>query len=161
MREGLLYTEERQLWDRHVSVARDAAPVEALHGDLQQGLALFDSTIDSLHRAGNIANVATVLAHLTVVFESIERPEIGATIYGTSTSDGISTMSVVDLTAVVDRLRTKLGDTVFHERVAIGSAMGPVESVLYARQQIQLVAQNAKLDRHGRPAPAETIVTPA
>ena len=81
----MLYTDELQIPDRHDSTARDAAPVEALHGDLYQGLALFDNTIDSLHRAGNVANVATILAHLTVVFERIERPEIAATIYGTST----------------------------------------------------------------------------
>ena len=153
-REGLLYTEELQLPDRHDSTARDAAPVEALHGDLQQGLALFDSTIDSLHRSGHIANL--ILAHLTVVFERIERPEIAATIYGSSTSDGINTASVVDLRPVVDRLRVKLGDTVFHERVRTGVAMGLAEAVLYARHQIQLASQNSKSKNYGQAAPGNT-----
>ncbi len=155
-RQGLLYTQELQLPERHDSIARDAAPVEALHGDLQQGLALFDSTIDSLHRTGHIANVATILAHLAVVFERIERPEIAATIYGSSTSDGISTASVVDLRPVVDRLQAKLGDTVFHERVATGAAMGPAEAVLYARHHIQLADQNSKQTNHGQTAPRNT-----
>ncbi|MFN0027204.1 MAG: ATP-binding protein [Acidimicrobiales bacterium] len=155
-RQGLLYTEELQIPDRHDSIARDAAPVEALHGDLQRGLSLFDSTINSLHRTGNIANLATILAHLTVVFERIGQPDVAATIYGSSTSAGINTTIVVDLTAVVDRLRAKLGDTVFHERVATGAAMGPAEAVLYARQQIQLVAQNSKQTNHSHTAPRNT-----
>ena len=120
------------------------------------GTRVFDTTVDSFHRAGNIPNLADMLAYLAVFFDRFERPEIAATIYGTVPSDGISTTSVVDLTAVVDRLRTQLGDTAFMNGSPPGAAMGPAEAVLYARRPVQLVAQTAKVKQHGPTAPART-----
>ena len=63
-------------------IARDAAGLEAVHGDLEQALALFDTAIDSLHRAGNVGQLAFALADLAVFFDRLERPQIAATLYG-------------------------------------------------------------------------------
>ena len=42
--------------------SREAAALEAVHGDLERALTLFDTTIDSFHRAGDHANVGGTLA---------------------------------------------------------------------------------------------------
>ena len=97
---------------------------------------MFDTTVDSFHRAGNIPNVAATLAYLAVFFERFERPEIAATVYGASTRHGISAM-VIDLPSVVDHLCSVLGQISFDRCVAVGAAMDPSDAVAYARDQIQ------------------------
>ena len=92
-RQGLAFAQSTDsLWETRI--ARDAAGLEAVHGELEQALALFDTTIDSFHRAGNVANLAATLADLAVFFDRIERPEIAATLYGASTHHG--SISMVD-----------------------------------------------------------------
>ena len=90
-------------------MAREAAGLEAVHGDLGRALALFDTAIDSFHRAGNVANMAMTFADLAVLFDRIERPEIAATLYGASTHHG-DIGWVLNLPAVVDHLREVLGE---------------------------------------------------
>ena len=145
LRQGIVYTREHRLPLFEAVIARDAAGLEAVHGDLEQGLVLFEAVIDSLHRAGNVAHLAATLANLAVFFDRIEQPEIAATIYGTSThnaSNSSSTM-VINLVAVVDRLRVVLGEVVFDTCVAVGAAMEPAETVHYARQQIQFARRQS------------------
>ena len=108
-----------------------------MYGELEQALELFDTTVDSFHRAGNIPNLADTLAYLAVFFDRFERPEIAATVYGASTRHGISTM-VMDLPKVVDHLCRMLGQTSFDRCVAAGAAMEPAAAVQYARRQIEL-----------------------
>ena len=137
LRQGLDYTRQHRLPFWEAAIARDAAPLEAVHGDLDQALALFDTTIDSLHRAGNVANLAAALAGLAGFFDRIEQPEIAATIYGTSAHHA-NINTVINLPAVLHHLRAALGDTVFHACVATGAAMEPPDAVQYARHHIQL-----------------------
>ena len=137
LRQGLDYTRQHRLPFWEAGIARHAAPLEAVHGDLNQALALFDTTIDSLHRAGNVASLAVTLATLAGFFDRIEQPEVAATIYGTSAHHaGINT--VINLPAVLHHLRAALGDTVFDACVATGAAMEPPDAVHYARHHIQL-----------------------
>jgi hypothetical protein len=51
-------------------VAREAANLEIIQGDLDHGLELFDVAIDGYHRAGNIADLSAVLAELAVFLRS-------------------------------------------------------------------------------------------
>ena len=115
-------------------IARDAAGLEAVHGDLEQALALFDTAIDSFHRAGNVANLAATLADLAVFFDRIERPEIAATIYGAAANYTV-TPNAIGLSIAVDHLRSVLGETAFDECVAAGAAMEPADAVGYARDR--------------------------
>ena len=137
MQQGLDYTRQHRLPVWEASIARDAAPLEAVHGDLNQALALFDTTIDSLHRAGNLVLLATTLATLAGFFDRVEQPEVGATSYGTIAHHA-NINSVINLPAVLEHLRAVLGDTVFHACVATGAAMEPPDAVHYARHHIQL-----------------------
>ena len=107
-----------------------------MYGELEHALALFDTTVDSFHRAGNIPNLAATLAYLAVFFDRYERPEIAATVYGASTRHGISTMTM-DLPRVVNHLCSVLGQSSFDRCVAAGAAMEPADAVAYARDQIQ------------------------
>jgi hypothetical protein len=136
-RQGLVYVREHRvpLWE--AVIARDCAVLEAVHGDLEQGLVLFDTTIDSYHQAGNVAQLPGTLAKLATFFDRFERLEIAATIYGASTHQG-SVIMVVNLPSVAAHLRTALGAARFDQCVAVGAAMDLSEAVRYAREQIRL-----------------------
>ena len=62
---------------------------------------MFDTAIDSFHRAGNAANLATTLAEPGRVLRPLERPEIAATVYGASRYHGAISV-VISLPGVVD-----------------------------------------------------------
>jgi predicted ATPase/class 3 adenylate cyclase len=136
VRQGLAYTREHRMPYFEGFVAREAAALEAVHGTRRDALALFDTTIDSFHRTGNIAHVAYTLAYLAVFFDRDGLAEIAATLYGTSIRYGIARI-VMDFVETVDHIRTVLGDDVFDQCVATGSAMEPAAAVRYARDQIQ------------------------
>ena len=66
------------------SFAPDLARLEAVHGDLDDGLILFDEALDAAHRAGSHTQVGIALANLAFVFRDLGRTEIAATIYGSA-----------------------------------------------------------------------------
>jgi predicted ATPase len=136
-RQGLTYAQEHRLPVWEARLAREAAGLEAVHGEVEQALALFDATLDAFHHAGDVANAAVTLTHLAVFFDRIERPEIAATIYGTSTNAPSISM-VTNLPGVLDHLRLELGETVFDDCVAKGAALESAHAVHYARDQIRL-----------------------
>ena len=140
-RQGLAFTREHRMPHREGIIGREAAGLEAVHGEFEQALALFDTTIDSFHRAGNIPNLADTLAYMAVFFDRFERPEIAATVYGASTRHGIRTM-VMDLPHVVDNLCAVLGQISFDRCVAAGAAMEPADAVQYAHRQIELTRRD-------------------
>ena len=84
MRQALVVTHDHRLVLWEAIVSREAAGLEAVHGDPSQALTLFETAIDSLHRAGDVGNTAFALADLAVLFDRLERPEIAATLTGPS-----------------------------------------------------------------------------
>ena len=137
LREGLAYSREHRLPFYEAVIARDAAGLEAVHGDLDQGLELFENAINSFRQAGEIANLAATLASLAVFFDRFDRPEIAATINGATTHHA-STVMVANLPAAVEHLRAVLGASRFEECVAAGAAMELGDAARYAHQQIHL-----------------------
>ncbi len=142
LREGRLYCQQHRLPMYEMTMARWAARLEAVHGDLAQALSLFDTAIDSLHRSGDVANLAATLADLVVSFDGFDRPEVVATLYGAIADQGI-TVGIVGFTDAADHTRAALGDRVFDECAATGVAMTLAEAVGYARGEIQLASQQA------------------
>ena len=104
---------------------------------LDQALALFDTAIDALHRAGNVLNLAATLANLAVFFDRLERPEIAATIYGASTRYGSSDHGRRLSTPSWTTCAPCSARRTFDDCVAAGAAMEPADAVAYARDQIQ------------------------
>ena len=137
LREGLAYAKEHRLPFWEANLAQDAARLEATHGEFDDALHLFSSAIDAFHRAGNIAFLAATLASLAVFFDRFERPEIAATVYGASTRQA-SISLVPNLPAVVDHLRSVLGDRRFDECVATGAGQSTADAVRYAYRQLRL-----------------------
>jgi predicted ATPase len=135
LRQALDYTRHHRLPILETIAARDAAALEALHGEPGQALVLFDTAIDSLHRAGNTALLALTLANLAAFFTSVDQPDVAAIVYGTSTYSTNLNL-VARLPNALDHLRAVLGPTAFDERLATGAAMEPAEAVAYARHQI-------------------------
>jgi hypothetical protein len=136
LRESLDFARENGLVYWENVIARDSAGLEALHGDLGRALEMFDTAIDSLHRAGSAPSVAVTLASLAVFLHRIERPEIAATVYGTTTGHPAIDWEP-NLPDAVDHLRSVLGETAFDDCVATGAAMEFGDAVQYARQQIK------------------------
>lgn len=131
LREALDYAQDHRLPMLEANIARHAASLEAAHGQLDDALVLFDTALDSFDRSGNHGDLSTTLAYLTVCFDRIGRPEIAATLCGTSTTS-------TKRHAVQDRLRGSLGQHAFDECFAAGAAMQPADAVAYARHHIDI-----------------------
>jgi len=140
LREALVYAEEHRLRLGEATVAREAAGLEAVHGDLTVALAMFDAAIDGFHRAGNVASLAETLANVAVFFDRVGQPETAATVYGASANHA-SIHTVITLPKALEHLRAVLGTTAFDNCAAAGAAMEVSDAVRYTRRQIQLASQ--------------------
>ena len=143
-REAFAYSREHRVPYIEMSTAQDAAGLEAVHGDLATGLAMFDTTIDSFHQSGNAADTSGTLGALAILFDRFERAEPAATIYGATTLHPGAGW-VIGMHDLVAHLRTVLGESQFDECVAAGISMELAEAVQYARAQIRLAQR--ELDR--------------
>jgi predicted ATPase len=150
LRDGLAYAQEHRLLQLEAAMAEEAAGLEAAHGDLGQALVLFDASLDSVHRAGDVTSMSTTLTYLAVCFDRFDRPDVAATLYGASTTNQAIVQYVVDLPAVVDHLRSVLGDAGFDRCAATGGAMDLADAVAYARRHIELARRQAANPDSGR-----------
>ena len=143
LREGLAFSREHRVRYYESRFARDAARLEAIHGQSETALELFDTAIDSFHHAGDEASLATTFVSLAVFFDRIGRHESAAMMYGASAHVTTTAVGHGDL---VSRLRNELGDARFDGCTTAGAAMEAAEAVRYARQQIEL-ARFERADR--------------
>ena len=125
-------------------MARDAARIEAVHGDPDDALTLFDHVIGSFHQSGNDLSLALALGYVAVFFDRVESPTIAATLYGTVNHISKNVLGIPF--RVVSHLRYVLGDADFERCAATGAAMEVTEAARYARDQIRL-ARVARGDR--------------
>jgi hypothetical protein len=137
MGDGLVYAQEHRLSLLVSAIAQEAAGLEAIYGDLGQALALFDTALDSLQGTGNVTSVGATLAILAVCFDRFDRPDVAATLYGAGRPN-FPRLYLFYLPAVVDHLRTALGDAAFDQCAATGANMDLAEAVGYARHHIEL-----------------------
>ncbi len=142
-RGGLAYTRQHRLPQVEALIAKHAALLEAVHGDLDQALTLFTTAINSFHQAGNPVELTSTFANLAVFFR-ITRPEIAATLQGTTTHFPPRN-SIILFAAVIDHVRNTLGTETFDRCVATGAAMDTAEAVRYAHAQIEA----ARSEHHG------------
>jgi hypothetical protein len=136
LREGVVYTAGLGLTFWEAVLAREAASLEAVHGDLHDALDLFDSALQSQYRANNVAHVVAVLACLAVFFNRLHEPLAAATIYGSSTPYGTANR-VKGLREACQQLRETLGEDQFERCVADGAAMTFTAAVHHARREIE------------------------
>ena len=118
-------------------IASDAAPLEAVHGELDRALDRFEDALKSLYNSGQHSSVANTLGSLALFFDRFNKPEVAATIYGACHGYGIMSM-VIGLPEVVERVRGGLGEQLFAEALATGAAMELSDAIQYARHQIGL-----------------------
>jgi hypothetical protein len=127
----------------------NAGALEAVHGDPGQALTLLDHSIDLMHRAGDVANLAIAFANLAVLFDRLQCPEIAATLYGASRRHGLISGWVPHLDDVIEHVRAILGPITFDHCSDTGAAMEISEAATYARQQIRLARQELVAAREG------------
>ncbi len=143
-REGLVHARQHRLPIIETTIAPDAAALEAVHGDAGQALALTDTALDNLYRAGNVAILLMTFGYLAVCFDRLDRPDPAATLYGAATNNPTDlSLYVLGLPALVDHLRAALGDAAFERCAATGAAMDLADAVAYARHHIQLARRQA------------------
>ena len=135
-REALDYTATHRVPLIQALIAIRLAGIEAVHGNREHALDLFDTALDSFHQAGNKAQLDLALAHLAVFFDRAEQPQVAASLYGATTHQPAATV-VGDLPAAIAHLRAVLGDTVFNQYAATGAAMEPGDVVAYAHHHIR------------------------
>jgi predicted ATPase len=145
LRDGLAIAREHRIPIWEGIIAPDAAQLEAAHGELEYALGLFDASLDSQHRAGNLANSGTTLVSLAVLFDRIEQPHVAANLYGACTHHASISFDIY-VSDVLTHLRSVLGDAAFDECVSIGVAMGPAEAVAYAHGHIQQARRHLEHD---------------
>jgi predicted ATPase len=140
--EALAIAREHRVGYVEAIASREAASLEARHGDPRRALSLLQTTLVTLHRFGDdVGNLLVAFGDLAVLFDRLERPEIAATLYGASRRHGDIGWAT-DLPAVVDHLRSILGETRFDELADVGAAMAIGDAVSYAQHQMQLADQS-------------------
>jgi hypothetical protein len=135
-RSAAAYAREMNLPFYEALNAREAAPVEAAYGDVEQGLAMYDDALDVLHRSGAGAHLSIILANLATFFARFDRPEVAATLIGVSLRQAGSVSMAMDVDATADRLRTTMGPDRYAEYVDTGAAMDRGDAVRFARDGI-------------------------
>jgi tetratricopeptide (TPR) repeat protein len=145
-RQALAVAQEQRIPWIEARVARESANLETKHGDLDHGLELFDIAIDAYHRAGNNADLSSVLAELVVFFNRTGQTETAATIYGVSDRYPNANW-VIGLPVAVADMNAVLGDAAFDLCVAAGAAMDLGDAVSYARHEIQVARRRHADDK--------------
>jgi predicted ATPase len=149
-RDGLEYARQHRLRLWEATTANAAAGLEALHGEVDHALALFEFAIDTFQRSGDQADLAVTFVYLAVFFDRIQQPEIAATLYGAISRHPSIGMAPA-IPGVVEHLRSVLGETLFDDYAAAGAAMQPGDVVAYARTHIQLAQRKMANPGTGRP----------
>lgn len=134
-REALAYTRQHPIPFFEAIITRNAAGLEASHGDIGQALDMFTTSIDSFHQAGNNTNLAWMFANLTVFFDQTRRPEIAATFYGTTTNYPAANL-YLGFAAAVEHVRDILDTDTFDTCARTGATMTTAEAVHYAHHHI-------------------------
>ncbi len=142
-REGIYLTQQHRLPYWEATITREAAGLEAIHGNATQGLELFASAIDSYHQAGNVASLAATLANLASFFEHFDQPEVAATILGTTTRYA-GTVIALHLPELIARLRELLGGPRFDECLSTGAALSLSEAVHTAQGYIRATSRELR-----------------
>lgn len=141
LRQGLDYADQHRLPFIEALIARDAASLEASHGDPGRAFELFDTTIVSFQNAGDHNNLVSTLAYLAVAFTGAGHPEAAATLGGFAFAH--SSVSTVVGTDSADLLREELGRVAFDAATAAGRSMDLTEAVRFARDQIDVAAASS------------------
>ena len=135
-REASAYAREMHLPFYEALNAREAAVVEALHGDFGQGLEMYDASLDALHRAGAGAHLSITLASMAAFFERFDEPEVAATLIGVALRQSGTVSMAIDVDATAERLRATLGSDRYDECVESGDVMALGDAVRFARGRI-------------------------
>ncbi len=147
-RDATNYARDKKLPFMEALIARETAALEAVHGQREEGLAMYDATLDSLHRAGAITHLMITLANMVVFFDRFGYSEIAATLLGISSHHQATANMALELSDAEEHLRSDLGQSHFDRCVTTGTAMDAGQGVRYARRQIGELRKSY----HGQPA---------
>jgi hypothetical protein len=132
---SLDYARVHRLEYLHAVILREIAALQDSGGSIVDALENFATVIEWYRSAGNHGSVATTLGDIAIMFDRLDRPEIAATVYGTSVPRGQSIAS--GLSETVEHLRAELGGATFAQCVAAGSVMDFNDAMVYVSRAIE------------------------
>jgi predicted ATPase len=135
LRKSLAYTDEQRIDYLRAIVLREMATLEETGGDVVDALEKFITVIEWYRASGNRGSVTTALGDIAVMFDRLDRPEIAATIYGTSVPYGQSIAE--ELPTTVEHLVDVLGQERFDHFVEAGASMEFNDAMHYVKQMLQ------------------------
>jgi predicted ATPase len=135
LHEGRAYAQDHSLTFLDTNLARDAAALEALHGELGRGLDLFEAALDSFVRSGDQANAATTFSHLAVFLQRFGRPDLAVILHGAALAS--SGAPVLGLDAALAGAAEALGQDTVDLGVAQGKAMTFADGLRFARDALR------------------------
>lgn len=136
IRAASAYAREERLPFYEALNARESAEIEALRGDFDQGLVMYESTLEELHRAGAAAQLAITIASVAAFFTRFDHVEAAATLIGAAMANAGTVDMAIDVDGTVDLLVEKLGRDRYDELTADGSRMNLTGAVQFAINHI-------------------------
>ena len=130
--------------------ARQAARLEALHGDPDRALALYARVIDSYQQAGNTVALAGTIHDVARTLLHLGHPDTSAVLLGAARQHPVPTAD-----DTLEQLRTILGDTTCDRLLAEGEAMHLADAARHARHHIDAL-RNEGPARDPQPTPGPT-----
>jgi predicted ATPase/DNA-binding NarL/FixJ family response regulator len=120
-------------------IARDAARIHTLHGDVDVALDLFATAIDSFQQAGNVAQLTITVALVPRALERVQRLEAAATVAAALMAEPASRHHVPELAELAARLEVALGQPVHARCVARAGGLDLNGAANFAREQIAAI----------------------
>ncbi len=149
--EGVEVVQEHRVDFFEGFLARDAARVQAIAGEPEVALGLFDMAVDSFQRAGNIAQLIITVALVPALFEQLGRLEAAATLHAAITRVPAAVDHVPDLVPLANRLEKALSPDDFGRCAASGEGLDLNAAATFARQHIELVRADLARSRRNEP----------
>ncbi|MEM7273812.1 MAG: hypothetical protein AAF547_12080, partial [Actinomycetota bacterium] len=136
-REAADYAREQGIPFYEALNAREAAALEVIHGDIERGTAMYQATVETLHRAGATSHLSILFANLAAFFLANDRPEVGATLVGVAGRQAGSVSMAMDFSGTTDRLEAVLSKERFDQCLHDGATMSLDEAVELASGEIE------------------------
>jgi predicted ATPase/DNA-binding CsgD family transcriptional regulator len=119
-------------------MSRDAALLHTSHGQLDRALTLFATSIEAFLRSGAVAQLVITLASLPALLEKADQPGAARTLVAAMTRHPASLHHVPSLTALGQRLDTRLGSEAATRYAATGAGFDLPDAAAYALHRIEV-----------------------
>ena len=123
-------------------LSRDAALLHTSHGQLEEALSLFDTSIEAFLRSGAVAQLLITLASVPALLERLGHPGAARTLLAAVATRPASFHHVPTLIELGTRLDARLGSEAASRYAATGAAFDLADAATYAQQRIDVARKS-------------------